>query len=68
MADPFNMSVRKFLKQVGITSQQEIEAAVRAAQAAGTLPDGPLAAKVTLSIPGIDLNHEVQGSIQTGDD
>ena len=30
--DDFNMSMRKFLKQVGVTSQQEIEAAVRAAR------------------------------------
>jgi len=67
MADDFNMSVRTFLKQVGITSQREIEAAVRAARDAGTLPDGPLEAKVTLTVPGVDLTHEVTGRIETGD-
>ena len=67
MADDFNMSVRTFLKQVGITSQREIEAAVRAARDAGTLPDGPLEAKVTLTVPGVALTHEVTGRIETGE-
>ena len=35
--DAFNMSIRKFLKQVGVTSQREIEQAVRAAVDAGKL-------------------------------
>ena len=35
--DAFNMSVRKFLKQVGITAQREIESAVRDALAQGGL-------------------------------
>ena len=42
MDDNFNMSMRKFLKTVGVTSQQQIEEAVRAAREAGTLPEGPL--------------------------
>ncbi len=33
----FNMQIRKFLKNVGVTSQREIETAVRAALADGTL-------------------------------
>ena len=33
--DVFNMSIRKFLKKVGVTSQREIEAAVRDAIAEG---------------------------------
>ena len=33
--DAFNMSMRKFLKQVGVTSQQQIEQAVRAAAPTG---------------------------------
>ena len=36
MSDDFNMSMRKFLKQVGVTSQQTIEEAMRAA---GHRPD-----------------------------
>ena len=35
--DTFNMSVRKFLKKVGVTSQREIEQAVRDAEASGKL-------------------------------
>ncbi|MEM6634833.1 MAG: DUF6494 family protein [Pseudomonadota bacterium] len=63
MADEnFNMSLRKFLKTVGVTSQQEIEAAVRAAEAKGTV-DGPLSVKVVLTIDGIGLRHEVNGEI-----
>lgn len=61
--DVFNMSMRKFLKKVGVTSQQEIEKAVRAAEAAGTLPAGPLQATVTLTIDGVSLSHRIDGTI-----
>ena len=67
MDDDLNMSMRKFLKQVGVTSQQAIEAAVRDAREAGTLPDGPMTAKVVLTVDGLDLTHEVEGRIVTGD-
>ena len=46
--EAFNISVRKFLKKVGITSQREIEQAVRGAIAAGRLKGNEaLPAKVT---------------------
>ncbi|QDL92440.1 hypothetical protein FDP22_12010 [Paroceanicella profunda] len=61
--ETFNMSLRKYLKRVGVTSQQEIEKAVRAAAAAGTLPEGPLQATVTLTVAGIALSHVVKGEI-----
>lgn len=64
--DTFNMSLRKFLKTVGVTSQQEIEAAVRRAQDAGTLPAGPLNAKMVLTLDGVDLRHEVTGTVDVG--
>ncbi|MEO0362047.1 MAG: DUF6494 family protein [Pseudomonadota bacterium] len=64
--DDFNMSMRKFLKQVGVTSQQEIEAAIRKAREDGSLPAGPLKAKMTLTIDGVGLAHVVEGDIQTG--
>ena len=64
--DSFNMSMRKFLKQVGVTSQQEIEKAVRAAEAGGRLPSGPLTAKVVLTIDGVGLTHTVECRIETG--
>ena len=62
--EAFNMSMRKFLKRVGVTSQQQIETAVRDAFEAGKL-DGKssVAAKVTLTIDGLDVTHTVDGSI-----
>ena len=67
MSDDFNMSMRKFLKQVGVTSQQEIEKAVRAAKAADALPGDSLRACMVLTIDGIDLTHTVEGDIQVND-
>ncbi len=66
MSDDFNMSLRKFLKTVGVTSQQEIEAAVRKARETGNLPKGPLKARMVLTVDGVDLTHEVTGTIETG--
>jgi hypothetical protein len=63
--DLFNMSLRKFLKKVGITSQREIEAAVRAAAGAqGDELSGPLPAKVTLTVPAIGLSVDIDGKIE----
>jgi hypothetical protein len=60
--DDFNMSMRKFLKQVGVTSQQQIEAAMRAAGTAETAGKS-YAAKVVLTIDALDLEHTVTGTI-----
>jgi Family of unknown function (DUF6494) len=63
--DAFNMSVRKFLKKVGVTSQREIELAVRAALDAGTLSGNEeLSAVVTLRIEGLDLTETIDGKIE----
>jgi len=63
--EAFNMSLRKFLKVVGVTSQQEIEKAVRAAIADGRLKGTEtLTAKVVLSIDEAGLNHTVDGKIE----
>jgi ribosomal protein L1 len=62
--DTFNMSLRKYLKRVGVTSQRELEAAVQQAIASGQLKgDESLRVKVTLSIDGLDLNHIIEGEI-----
>lgn len=63
MSDDFNMSMRKFLKQVGVTSQQAIEDAMRGADSSGKTY------KVTalVTIEALDMTHEVTGSI-TGQD
>jgi hypothetical protein len=63
--DTFNMSVRKFLKKVGVTAQREIEQAVREA-ASGKLASGRLPAKATFSIGGVNLTFDVTGEIETG--
>ncbi len=63
--EKLNQSVRKFLKQVGVTSQREIEIAVRSAAEAGKLPAGPLAVKVVLECPELDLAHEVSGQLES---
>ena len=63
--EAFNMSLRKFLKVVGVTSQQEIEKAVRAAIAAGKLKGNEaLTAKVVLTIGEAGLSHTVDGKIE----
>jgi hypothetical protein len=62
--DVFNMSVRKFLKQVGITAQREIEGAVRDALARGDLGGSrKLEAKATISLANTKLNLVVRGEI-----
>lgn len=58
MDEAFNMSMRKFLKQVGVTSQQAIEAAVRDSGAAG-----PFHARMVLTIEALGLTHVVEGEI-----
>ena len=62
--DNFNMSLRKFLKKVGVTSQQEVEAVVRAARETGDLPSGSVTAKVHLKIEALGLDHEIEGQIE----
>ena len=63
--DAFNMSVRKFLKKVGVTSQREIEEAVRAALGNGRLKGSEaLPAKVVLTVGGVDLKFEIEGAIE----
>lgn len=56
----FNMSMRKLLKQVGVTSQQQLE------ETAATMSDGvsSMKVKVVLTVEGTDLHHVVEGTIQ----
>jgi hypothetical protein len=63
--DVLNETIRKFLKTVGVTSQREIEKAVRAAVASGKLKGNEkLPAKMTLTVGGIDLTHTIDGSVE----
>ena len=60
----FNMQIRKFLKHVGVTSQREIETAVRTALEDGTLKgEETVKAKVTLTIERLGVSTEIDGDI-----
>jgi hypothetical protein len=63
--DVLNMSLRKFLKKVGVTSQREIETAIKGAVAASRLRgDERLAAEVRLTIPAVGLDVVINGEIE----
>ena len=57
--DAFNMSIRKFLKQVGVSSQREIEELVRT----GAVRGDRLRVRMTLTAEGTALHHVVNGEI-----
>ena len=58
--DAFNMSIRKFLKEVGVTSQRKIEEVARKDKTGG----GTLKVRMRLSAEGTGLNHVVDGEIE----
>lgn len=58
--DAFNMSIRKFLKEVGVTSQREIEAIVRDRQ----VTVRTLRVRMVLTADGTNLHHQVEGEIE----
>ena len=63
--EALNMSLRKFLKVVGVTSQQEIEKAIRAAVADGRLKGSKsVDAQMVLTIGKANLTHKVDGVIE----
>lgn len=59
----FNMSMRRFLKEVGVTSQQAIEEVVREGKLGGK---GTLKLKMVLTAEGTPLDHVVEGKIDLG--
>ncbi len=61
MDDEFNMSMRKFLKHVGVTSQQEIERVARDADLSGR---PSLKVKMVLTAEGTELHHVIEGEIK----
>jgi hypothetical protein len=62
--DTFNMALRQFLKRVGITSQREIEQAVRAAVSSGQLRgDASVAVSMTLLVPGLGVDIEITDTL-----
>ncbi|HCL69159.1 MAG TPA: hypothetical protein DIC49_06545 [Gammaproteobacteria bacterium] len=58
----FNLSMRKFLKSVGVTSQQKIEEAVRGLESDSGRES--INVTVTLHCNEVGLNHEVTGKIE----
>ncbi len=63
--ETLNATVRKFLKKVGITSQREIEMAVRDAVADGRLKGNEsLLAKATVRVEGLNLTFDVEGHVE----
>jgi hypothetical protein len=63
----FNIEIRKFLKKVGITSQREIEGAVRAAIASGGISGTEtLKVRVTLELGELGLSLPIDGEIKLG--
>jgi len=62
--ETFNMEVRKFLKKVGVTSQREIEKAVRDAMQAGSLAGTEkLKARMKLEVEGLNLDLVIEDDI-----
>jgi hypothetical protein len=62
--ETFNISMRKFLKVVGVTSQREIEQAVaKALEAKAIQGNEHFPAKMTLEISGLNLKIDIHGDI-----
>jgi hypothetical protein len=63
--DTFNISLRKFLKMVGVSSQREIEQAVARAMAAGEIQGNEkMPATMTLEIGALKLSVQFEGKIE----
>jgi Family of unknown function (DUF6494) len=63
--ETFNLSIRKFLKMVGVNSQREIEQAVqKAVELQRVKGDETLAAKITLEIPALGLKVPFESEIK----
>ena len=63
--ETFNISLRKFLKMVGVSSQREIEQAVARAQSEASISGNEkLPATMTLEIPGLKLTARFEGKIE----
>ena len=62
--ETLNMSIRKFLKKVGITSQREIERAIDLANSEGRLDGSPVRVKITLECDLIDGGLNIEDDIK----
>jgi Family of unknown function (DUF6494) len=64
MSEDFNMSMRKFLKRVGVSSQQTIEEALRNAQ---DTSGKSYEIRMVLTVDELNINHEVTGTLEGAD-
>ena len=63
--DVLNTSLRKFLKTVGVTSQREIEMAIRDAVASARIKGTEaLKARMVLTIDAVGLSHTIDSTIE----
>jgi hypothetical protein len=63
--DVLNTSLRKFLKTVGITSQREIEKAIRDAMASGKIKGNEaLKARMVLTVDAVGVDHTIDSTIE----
>ncbi len=63
--ETFNLSVRKFLKIVGVNSQREIEQAVRKALEEGRIRGNEtFPVSVTLVLADLNLNYRIEGEVK----
>lgn len=63
--DRINMQIRKFLKQVGVTSQRELERALYEAEKAGRMPAGTtIPLKITLEAPDLGIVHVIAETLE----
>jgi hypothetical protein len=60
----FNLSLRRFLKKLGVTAQREIELGVRERLAEGQLEGSRLPAQATVTVQGLERDIVVTGEIQ----
>jgi hypothetical protein len=63
--ETFNLSIRKFLKMVGVNSQREMEQAVQKAMMDGKLQGSEtVPVKCTLEIPALGVKVPFEGEIR----
>ena len=61
--EAFTRSIRKLLKEAGVTGHQKAEEAVRRAVADGTAGGGALDCTITIDVPAIGFRHVVAGPL-----
>jgi hypothetical protein len=66
--DSLNIQIRQYLKKVGITSQRTIEQSIQKRIESGELSGSEnLAIKMTLSVPTLNIDHQIEGQINLDD-